>query len=55
MTLPAGLHAVQPCWYCVPNIAFIEVEMWEYSPKTVKNWNFGHDFAPQATCLHSFF
>ena len=30
----------------IPNFTFIGAEMWEYSPKTIKIWNFAHIFAP---------
>ena len=37
------------CVVCSPppvlNFTFVGVEMWDYSPKTVKIWNFAHKFA----------
>jgi len=39
----------------MPNCTFIGAEMWGYSLKTGKIWNFGHKFAPRATSLHCFY
>jgi len=35
----------------VPNFMFIGIEVWKYSPKTVKISNFGHKFAPQGRLI----
>jgi len=39
----------------MPNFTLIGAEIWEYSPKTVKNSNCGHKFVPQRRLVCSIF
>jgi len=43
-----GRHDPPMAWGSGPraNFNFIDAEIWDYTPQTVKIWNFAHKFAP---------